>query len=234
MKNRILFLLAIGFAWHPVAAQLSQQETDLLQKLDSLKKSQSVAKHFAELYFSTTVRATNYFLNRSQREQDFIRRFETRFAGFFFRSAEARTQNISIPVEWKTYFTGDELTPLQYQLIGINAHINGDIWQALTTEFSLAEIRENKDSYYSFQKGLILQYREFYVASRKSNSKIRTLHVATAGLDKLFGKMMLVRWRKRQLQLAVLYFNNRQKFDKKLEKLHQKMEHIDRMILQHL
>jgi len=234
LKNRILFLLAIGFAWHPVAAQLSQQETDLLQKLDSLKKSQSVAKHFAELYFSTTVRATNYFLNRSQREQDFIRRFETRFAGFFFRSAEARTQNISIPVEWKTYFTGDELTPLQYQLIGINAHINGDIWQALTTEFSLAEIRENKDSYYSFQKGLILQYREFYVASRKSNSKIRTLHVATAGLDKLFGKMMLVRWRKRQLQLAVLYFNNRQKFDKKLEKLHQKMEHIDRMILQHL
>lgn len=226
--------MAIGFAWHPVAAQLSQQETDLLQKLDSLKKSQSVAKHFAELYFSTTVRATNYFLNRSQREQDFIRRFETRFAGFFFRSAEARTQNISIPVEWKTYFTGDELTPLQYQLIGINAHINGDIWQALTTEFSLAEIRENKDSYYSFQKGLILQYREFYVASRKSNSKIRTLHVATAGLDKLFGKMMLVRWRKRQLQLAVLYFNNRQKFDKKLEKLHQKMEHIDRMILQHL
>ena len=190
MKNWILFLLVIGFAPHPVAAQLSQQETALLQKLDSLKKSQSVAKHFAELYFSTTVRATNYFLNRSQRGQDFIRRFETRFANFFFRSVEARTQSISIPGKWKTYFTDAELSPLQYQLLGINAHINGDIWQALTAEFSLKEIRKNKDSYYSFQKGLILQYREFYAASRKASSTIRLLHVTTVGLDKLFGKLI--------------------------------------------
>ena len=234
MKNWILLLFAIGFARPPVAAQLSEQETSLLQKLDSLKKGGSVAKHFAELYYSTTVRATNYFMNRSQREQDFIRRFETRFANFFFRSVEARLQNISIPREWKAYFTDAELSPLQYQLLGINAHINGDIWQALTAEFSLEEIRKNKDSYYSFQNGLIEQYREFYIASRKASSKIRTLHVATAGLDKLFGKMMLVKWRKRQLQLAVLYFNNRQKFDKKLGKLQKKMEHIDHMILQHL
>ena len=234
MKNWILFLLTIGFIQHRVAAQLSGQETALLQKLDSLKKSESVAKHFAELYFSTTVRATNYFLNRSQREQDFIRRFEIRFASFFFRSAEARTQSISVPREWKAYFADDELSPLQYQLLGINAHINGDIWQALTAEFSLEEIQENKDSYFSFQKGLIKQYSEFYVASRKASSTIRLLHVTTAGLDKLFGKLMLIRWRKRQLQLAVFYFSNKQKFNRKLEKLHQKMEHIDRMILQHL
>jgi len=229
-----LIFLAIGLARHPVAARLIQPKNALLQKLDSLKKSQSVAKHFAELYFSTTLSATNYFLNRSQREQDFIRRFETRFANFFFRSAEARIQRISIPREWKAYYTDAELSPLQYQLLGINAHINGDIWQALTAEFSVEEIQENKDSYFSFQKGLIQQYSEFFVASRKASSTIRLLHVTTAGLDKLFGKLMLIRWRKRQLQLAVLYFNNRQKFDRKLTKLHQKMEHIDRMILQHL
>lgn len=206
----------------------------LLKRLDSIKNSLSVSRYFAALYFNTTSRAVNFYLNSNEPEKKFIQRLETRFAEFFFRSAEAYSHGTAVPYEWKTYFADSSLSPLQYELFGINAHINGDIWQALTTEFSVKEIQENKGSYFSFQKGLIQQYREFYVASRKASSKIRLLHVATAGLDKLFGKMMLTRWRKRQLLLAILYFNNPQKFDTKLRKLHQKMEHINRMILQHL
>lgn len=217
-----------------VTAQLSQGEIVLLQKLDSLKKSPSASRLFAELYFSTTVKAVNCFLNKPKQEKEFIRRFETRFAEFFFRSADASTQQIPIPREWKAYFDDTALSPLQYQLLGINAHINGDIWQALTAEFSLKEIQENKGSYFSFQKGLMQQYREFYAGSWKEGSKIRLLHIMTAGLDKLYGKLMLLRWRKRQLQLAVLYYTNKDKFNKRLGKLHQKMEHINQMILQHL
>ncbi len=234
MKKWILFLLMNRLTLLPAAAQLSQGDIALLQKLDSIKNNPSAPGLFADIYFSTTVKAVNYFLNRSQQEKDFIQRFETRFAGFFIRSAEAYTQHNAIAREWKAYFTDAGLSPLQYRLLGINAHINGDIWQALTAEFSLKEILENRESYFSFQKGLIQQYREFYAESWKTSSKIRLLHLTTAGLDKLYGKLMLIRWRKRQMQLAVLYFTNGQKFETKLGKLHRKMEHIDHMILQHL
>ncbi len=234
LKKSVFFLLTISLARLPVSAQVNRGDIGLLQKLDSIKKSESVARHFAEIYFSTTVKANDHFLNRSKKENDFIQRFEARFANFFFQSAEAHSQRSPVPREWKTYFADTALSPLQYQLLGINAHINGDIWQVLTVEFSLEEIKENKDSYFSFQKRLKDQYREFYVSSRKSSSTIRLLHAATAGLDKLYGKMMLTRWRKRQLQLAFLYFSNPQKFDIKLKKLHQKMDQIDHLILRHL
>lgn len=209
LKKLVFFLLLISQTRQPVSTQVIQGDIALLQKLDSIKKSQSVARHFAELYFSTTAKAANYFLNRSKKENDFIQRFETRFAEFFFRSTEAHTERSPIPRKWKAYFADTALSPLQYKLLGINAHINGDIWKVLTVEFSLKEIEENRDSYFSFQKRLKDQYREFYDSSRKSSAKIRLLHMVTAGLDKLYGKMMLTRWRKRQLQMAFLYFNNR-------------------------
>jgi hypothetical protein len=218
----------------PVAAQVSPGEIALLQKLDSIKNSPSVSRLFAALYFNTTVKAVNHFLNKPEQEKDFIQRFETRFADFFFRSARAYDHHHTIPGEWKAYFADSTLSPLQYQLLGINAHINGDIWQALTAGFSVKEIQDNRGSYFSFQKGLLQQYREFYSDAWKASSRIRLLHFSTAGLDKLYGKLMLLRWRKRQLQLAVLYFTNREKFDTRLRKLHLKMEHIDRMIIQHL
>ena len=195
LKKSVFLLLLMGQTWLPLSAQEGREDIVLLQKLDSIKKSQSVARHFAELYFNTTVKAIDHFSNRSKKENDFIQRFETRFAEFFFCSAEAHSRCIPIPREWKTYFADTALSPLQYKLLGINAHINGDIWKVLTVEFSLDEIKENKGSYFSFQKRLKDQYREFYVSSRESSAKIRMLHVATAGLDKLYGKMMLTRWK---------------------------------------
>lgn len=234
LRKLVLFLLLINQVPLRISAQQDPGEIALLQKLDSMKRSRSVARHFAELYYSTTVKAADFFLNRSKKENDFIHRFETRFANFFFRAAEAHDQHIPVSREWKAYFADTVLSPLQYKLLGINAHINGDIWKVLTVEFSLEEIKKNRDSYFSFQKKLKDQYREFYVSSRKSSARIRLLHVATAGLDKLYGKMMLTRWRKRQLQLAFLYFNNRQRFDSRLKKLYKKMDHTDRLILRHL
>jgi hypothetical protein len=46
--------------------------------------------------------------------------------------------------------------------------------------------------------------------------------------------MMLAKWRKRQMQLAVLYYADKEKFTRKLETLQQKMEHINRLIIKNL
>lgn len=215
-------------------SQVSDAEISLLRKLDSAKNSTSIARHFAPLYFDVTSRAAEFYLHDKESAKKFIQRFETNFAGYFFRSVEAFKSGIEIPEVWKAYFSDTSLSPLQYQLLGINAHINGDIWQALTTEFSLQEIQANKKSYFDFQKGLVKEYRDFYERSVRLNSTTTLLNKVTLGLDKLYGKTMLIRWRKRQMQMAILYFTDHARFENKLYKLHKKMDHINRLILHNL
>jgi hypothetical protein len=217
----------------PSFSQVTDDEISLLKKLDSIQNSSSVSKYFGELYFKTTVDAVNFFFEKGNKEKDFIRRLEIKFASFFFRSAEAYRNGKPVPTEWKSYYS-DSLSSLQYKLLGINAHINGDMWQALTAEFTPDEIRAGKESYYKFQKSLIKIYRDFYNESFESNRKIRLMNNATGGLDKQYGKLMLVKWRKRQMELALLYFSNKPKFYIKLRKVHNKMNRINRLVIHNL
>lgn len=234
MKKWIVLMLMISPFSINGYSQVSDIEISLLQKLDSVQQSNSIARHFAGLYFETTVRAVDFFEQKGQKAKNFIERLETRFAGYFFRSAEAFHKGTTIPAEWRTYFSDTSLSPLQYQLLGINAHINGDIWQALTAEFSWQEIQENKKSYFDFHKALIKQYQAFYERSVSTNATTRLLHAGTLGLDKWYGKMMLGRWRKRQMELARLHFTDTSGFDKKIARLRQKMIRLDRLVLRHL
>lgn len=231
-----LFII-IGFTelfWSQCPAQISNEEIGLLRKLDSIQKSSSISKHFAELYFKTTVEAANFFLNSGKKEKDFINRLETRFGSFFFRSVEAESTETAIPEEWKAYFSSPDLSPVQYKLLGINAHINGDIWQALTAEFSLQELKENRESYLRFEKGLLKIYHDFYIESFEANSKIRLMSSISARMDKLYGKLLLNKWRKRQIELAMLYYTDKNKFCVRLQRLRQKMGHINHLILHNL
>lgn len=226
-----LFFIFFSSAAYP---QISNGEIGLLKKLDSIKNSSSVSRHFAGLYFITTNKAVDFFLGKPEKERMFVQRLETSFADYFFRSARAFAEGATVPEEWGTYFKDTSLTPLQYQLLGINAHINGDIWQALVSAFSLEEIQNGKKNYFEFNRELIRQYKEFYNWSVAENARIKLLHAATAGIDKLYGKLMLIRWRKRQLRLAILYYADKDRFNKRIETLNKKMKHIDRLILHNL
>jgi hypothetical protein len=209
-------------------------EQEIVGKLDSIRRSTSVTSYFAGLYYHTTKKAVDFYSGYDQPSHNFIQRLENNFAHLFFRSADSFVARRMIPYEWKTYYSHSLLTPLQYELIGINAHINGDIWQALTSGFTLAEIRDEKKTYFDFQKKLVSQYNEFYNASLNAEPKIRLLHRATLGLDLLYGKWMLKRWRKRQIRIAIEYFTDKDSFNRSLARLHRKMERIDAMILRFL
>lgn len=234
MKNCAAAFLIVTFFSCSVYPQVSNREIGLLQRLDSIKNSISVSRHFAGLYFNATSKAVGFFLSKPEKERLFIQKLETSFADYFFRSAHAFAEGATVPEEWETYFKDSTLSPLQYQLLGINAHINGDIWQALVSAFSLEEIQNGRKSYFEFNKELINQYREFYNWSLSEDARIKLLHTATAGLDKLYGKLMLIRWRKRQMRLATLYFTDKIRFNKQLRRLNKKMRHINQLILHNL
>lgn len=227
----LFFMLLAG---HVAAAQATDTEFRLLSRLDSVRKSTSVAKHFAAIYTETTALAILFFQYADTAEKNFIERLETAFAGYFFRAADKGREGKTAADGWVAYFGDTSLSVLQYELIGINAHINGDIWQALTTTFTPEEIKRYKNSYLRFQEILVKQYKDFFDQSVQTHPLTRTLHRLTLGLDKFYGKLMLAKWRKRQLKLALLYFNDPAVFRQQWKKLQQKMKRTNQLILRRL
>jgi hypothetical protein len=233
VKKWLLSVLLYIFMPLSCLSQVSDAETTLMRRLDSVQHTNSVAKHFAGIYFETTRNAIDFFQEADAPVKNFIQRLETRFADYFFQSAEGHKQK-DVSDNWSVYYADTSRSYLQFVLLGANAHINGDIWKSLTTEFTLEELKKYKQHYLNYQKGIKDIYLSIYADAITINSRIRLLHQLSFGLDKLYGKLMLARWRKRQMKLAILYFTDHNKFDKKLRNLNSKMDHLNHLILRHL
>jgi len=234
MKKWIFCL--IGYKVIPMVcfSQASASGVLLMHELDSIQQSNSIARYFASLYIKTTQNAEDFFQSADKPVKFFIQRLEIRFADYFFLSAQEYNQKRTISGNWNTYYSDSTLSALQYWLLGANAHINGDIWKALTSEFSPEELKEYKHSYFDYQKGLKKIYLDVYAAAVASSPVVRLLHNFTFGSDHCYGKLMLARWRKRQMNLAILYFANKDRFSKKLRRLNYKMGHLNNLILHNL
>ncbi len=218
----------------PASAQPSFTEKKLLQELDSASRASAPAKYFASIYLTTTEKAIRYYAADTSAQKQLILRFEDRFAGLYFSSAGNFIHHQPVADAWKNYYRDSLMPPVKYMLYGINAHINGDIWQALQQSFSYDELKTVRPAYDGFYQGLLLEYNEFYRAAYRASRTIRHLHLLTLGADKLYGRLLLKRWRKRQMKLALTYYTDNNKFGYKLAKLKRKKERIDRLIGRHI
>ncbi|HPG11485.1 MAG TPA: DUF5995 family protein [Chitinophagaceae bacterium] len=234
MKKWFLFFPLLYLNSFIANSQAAESEVRLLQMLDSTRKSFSVSKYFADIYFNTTCRAVAFFNKGPKPEKDFIQRLEIRFAFYFFRSAEAYTANDTITEVWRSYYSDSALSPLQYTLLGINAHVNGDIFQALVTEFSADELKKHKSSYSKFNKALVKEYNQFYDKWYNSHHRTQLLHTLSMGMSKFYGRTLLKKWRKRQYKLALWYYQDPDKFKILQQKVRLKRNRIDQLILRQL
>ncbi len=228
MRTYIVFLIFLKPVLSP--AQYNENTAAVLLKLDSLRKENSVSRHFASIYFEATANALSYFSKKDMRTQELIARCEASFASFFFRAADAYHRKEKPPAEWQLYFRDSAASSLRLILYGINAHINGDIWQSLVAEFSEDEITELKPAYMEFYEELVKLYRKLYETAYDTSRKARFIHHASLGIAKPYGKWMLLRWRKRQVRLAELYFSDRAVFERKLQKNRRKMDSLNKFI----
>lgn len=230
----ILIILLSCLCDLAASAQVSNAEIRLLKRLDSIQGSASVARHFGALYFSTTEKAVQYFLDKDPADKALIRRFETRFADLYFNASGAFQRGDTVPATWKNYFSDTGYSPLAYKFYGLNAHINGDIWKAMVAEFSMRELVQLKKPYADFQHSLEKQYVEFYREAYTSNDKIKRTNIYTLGLGRFLGKLWLKKWRTRQYRLAVMYYKDPVRFQTMLKTTEQKKEHIDHLIAKYL
>lgn len=230
---RLLFFLVI-FHWVQfLSAQEKDPDIRLAIQLDSMAATPDIHRHFAKIYSASVLRSIQHYQEASASEQYFIHRFEHLFAGYFFRAAASRGQGPGAEA-WKAYFHDSTLSPLQYQLLGINAHINADLSVTLTEGFSLDELKAHKKTLLRFQAGLRKQFILFYEENWRTSHLTRLLHQLTFGLARPYGAVKMYQWRKRQYRLAVLHITHPGKEARLKRKTARHKERIDRLILRHL
>ncbi|MCG2616700.1 DUF5995 family protein [Terrimonas sp. NA20] len=235
MSYRLLMLIILLPLLQPLQspAQVSTEELRVLKKLDSISASTSRAAPFAELYFNTMINSLQFFKTAEDSSRACIRSLQAQFTRSFFAAADSFAAQKEIPASWKTYYEDSSASGIRHVLLGINAHINGDIWPALITSFSYRELISFRPLYFSYYQSLLGIYDQVYDEVFRGSRSLRLLHSASIGADKWYGKKLLYRWLKRQMKLACLYYSKPDRFSKKLEQLHRKMQRLNRAIIRH-
>lgn len=221
------FLIPAG-----VAAQLPESTFRLLQQLDSLAATTNPAADFAALYRETTIEAIRQTTHAGPAEKHFIEAFETAFANLFLTAAGA--PEVTRSAVWVPVFSNAGLTPEKRLLLGINAHVNGDLWQALAFRFSAAELRTNKTVFIRYQQALSRIVDRYYPEIKRKLPLLRAAHLLTAGRIRNAAEALFFSWRKAQYRLAILYHGQPRKFRKTVSRICRKKERLDQFILRHL
>ncbi len=190
----------------------------LLDDLRSVNRS----CFFAELYYQTTKSINNQLQSQDEVTSRLTLRFQNKFADYFLQPSNSS--------EWQAYYT-DRLYPLQYRLLGINAHINGDMWQALIECFDQNELELYAEKLLAFQLAISQVYTHYYELAIKENATFRKIHFYTCGLSKKAGLYYLCYCRLQQVKLALLYYKDRKRFNRKLNRLKAKKKWLDQCIL---
>lgn len=232
-RSQYLFFFLFIFVGNKLFSQEDEPGIRLAKQLDSIASGPSVSRHFARLYTETVLLSLQHYQHQDPSRREFIRRFEERFAAFFFRASLTEGNGDSSAV-WKNYYSDSSRTPLQYQLLGINAHINADLSAALISTFSQEELRDNRKEFLRFQQGLRVQFHHFYSENIGATRLTRVLGVLPFDLARRWGSNMMRRWRKRQFRIAWTHFSNPEKSARLLRQTNRARERTDRLILRHL
>lgn len=223
----IFFFLA--FTYNKTYAQALSTYAEYY-KLDSISKTDSKAKHFALLFINTLQQIEIQLQGKDSAEAAFTRKFELAFIRYFTDECSRYTNGDNIGNIWQAYFYGPEKNILEYQLTGANAHINGDIWKALVNNFTKDEIEANAGCFIAYQQSLDKIFDRYFNEAKQKSFKLRLYHTVSLGFDKSIGRCLLHKWRRRQEQIALLYFTDKKKFEKRLKRVNKKRERIDKKI----
>ena len=180
---------------------MAQITASLAAKLDSLASGSDVETHFAGVYVWATRAADVYIATLPDTPKMLMNRVQQDFASLFFKGIEDTRLNHPNLV-WTGYFKAQNLTPLQYKLMGTNTHINGDSWRVLVNGFTSEELRIVEPYYHHCTQELHSVLDSLHDFAKQNSPRMKTLHILTLGLDKAIAKGMLRRWRKLQIEIG--------------------------------
>ena len=123
------------FVFPALEALIARMETGLAE----LAEHQDTRRYFHETYLRTT-RAVGDELKRGGfGDPGWVERWDVAFADLYLDALEASTHGGHVPGPWAAAFGAGTLPPLRHVLLGMNAHINYDLPQALLAVISDSE-----------------------------------------------------------------------------------------------
>ncbi len=162
----------------------------------------------------------------------FIKQFESVYAGYFLNACmEEKSGKFSPASVWQLYFSSSDALSWQMVLLGVNAHINGEMWRALVENFSENDILRYKRQFLVLQQSVAKLYNPFFDTIMVQNNYLRFINGFTKGLARKFGERVVYKWRRRQLQLAILFYHAPEKFRKRQAMINRKKQRVDQLIL---
>ncbi len=127
----------------PVAATIwSVTADDVLARmrptLEQLEAEGSPLRHFLATYYRTTRAVAQAIRARRFEDPDWVDLWDVAFADLYLDALEAHRKDPATPSRpWRLAFSAPaELPPLRHVLLGINAHVNYDLPQALLAVIS--------------------------------------------------------------------------------------------------
>src|SRR5688572_17977073 len=232
MRQKIFLFCFVHFFHSGIVAQNLTYPFYELYQLDSLASSPGIARHFGKLYGDFLRLVESRLENADTSTTRLLRHFESVFSRFYIDAAyeHHNKKPISHP-SWKKYFEDSTLAPAQYYLLGANAHLNGQLSEAIFDSYTSAEWNTLKKKYSLFNKCLNKTYRHVYRQTLYDHPRARTLHLVSLGLDKPVGNYFLYKWRKRQMRVTEYRFEKTEKHRKLFEKIQRKKSAVDRLII---
>ncbi len=220
----IVFLLMIC----NVQAQFKDIDT-LLVKLQSITEKNDKAKNFAKLYKVIVFLSIDYLKKLDEGEQQFIIDFEKEFLQLFTKPSDSFVNRSIVTGKWENYFNAPIQNELQYQFIGLNTHINGDMWFAIQ-QLPYDSIVKYKKVLSAFQQQIDLVWDSIY-STTLQYKKIGHLHKLSFGLSAIIGKRTLLKWRNSAIEIALLYTENKKLYLRKSRRQLRKMSKYNRLAL---
>jgi hypothetical protein len=224
----VLFILIIGCRGKTQPTNYSFYQ---LYQLDSIGKTSSIGRHFGGLYFHFLELIEMKLKTADTATQRMVRNFEIVFAQFYIDACIAYKNHEQIKLAaWRAYFADSLLQPVQYKLLGTNAHLNGGLSEAIANSYTAEQWKQIKPKYYLFNSCLNETFRMLHNEAITTNKQAKKLDMVTLRLDRWVGYYYLYRWRKRQIRLTEFYFTGSPKYKKLNRKVHKKKDRIDTMI----
>src|SRR5689334_13913371 len=150
MKSLFIVLLSLM-----ICSQCRSQENNYsfyqLYQLDSIGHSPSIGRYFGDLYYRFLLLVEEQLKRSDTATERLVRNFESVFAKFFIDACIAYKNGEQIQLtEWRKYFSDSTLQPIQYYLLGANAHLNGGLSSAIAGSYTPDEWKTIKKKYYLF------------------------------------------------------------------------------------
>lgn len=203
----------------------------MMRQVDSISHTPGIASHFAKIYTASMGNINVQLQGLDSGAQAFVKKFEISFIGYFLEACDEYNSGQKVGPVWNFYFSHPEAEPWQLTMIGVNAHINGDIWKGLVKNFSEEEIRKYKKNLLSFQSSISRAFQPFFEELLEESSYLRFVDNFTKGMARRYGEWLIYNWRLRQIDMATLYYTDHEKFKKRFATIDKKKQHIDERIL---